>query len=144
MRQSSIDKALACLPATKPQLAARLQVTMGRAQQVITALKKRKLVKASGHVVNAVGGLVQLFVAVDYVEEPISSLTEYEKIIVQKYSDLITKHIISGKVGRIENIENELRITNAGLKHCLNAAISAGDWGAVGLYAAMTHHRSTL
>lgn len=69
MRQSTIDAALAALPATKPQLSERLQVTLGRAQQIITELKKAKLVKPFGVVTNQAGGLVQRFAAIDHPEE---------------------------------------------------------------------------
>ncbi len=68
MRQSTIDTALKCLPATKPQLAERLQVTPGRAQQIVTELLRLKLVKPLGVVMNGAGGLVQRFVPADYQE----------------------------------------------------------------------------
>ncbi len=74
MRQSTIDTALAVLPATKPQLAERLQVTLGRAQQIITELLKLKLVKPHGVVLNGAGGLVQRFAAINHPDEDKSLL----------------------------------------------------------------------
>ncbi len=64
LRSSSIERYKTFFPATKPELAERLNVTIGRAQQIVTAMEEAKLVEPSGHVINAAGGLVQRFALV--------------------------------------------------------------------------------
>jgi hypothetical protein len=64
LRASSIERYKSAFPATKPELAERLGVTIGRAQQIVDALKEAKLVEESGHTINGAGGLVQRFALV--------------------------------------------------------------------------------
>lgn len=64
LRASSIERYKTFFPTTKPELATRLGVTPGRAQQIITAMKANKLVEPSGHTINKAGGLVQRFALV--------------------------------------------------------------------------------
>lgn len=69
LRASSIERYKAFFPATKPELAQRLSVTPGRAQQIVTELLKHKIVKPHGVVLNGAGGLVQRFVPNDHNED---------------------------------------------------------------------------
>ena len=61
LRASSIERYKTFFPATKPELAERLGVTIGRAQQIVTAMEDAKIVEPADHVINGAGGLVQRF-----------------------------------------------------------------------------------
>lgn len=69
MKQSSINKVLACLPATRPEIAEKLNRTSGYVQQAVKWLIENKHIKHGGCVINYSGRFVQRYVPFNYPDE---------------------------------------------------------------------------